>query len=107
MSQKSRPSSDGLFFCFLCRIRVNGILLVVGAMPTGRSEAVDFNIFLCYNGRNYIHIEVSMKLALMKSDMVSAFEYVKNKLFSEKTYLIYDHVIQERERTNSRVLGRF
>ena len=38
-----------------------------------------------------------MKLALMKSDMVAAFEYVKNKLFSEKTYLIYDHVIQERE----------
>ena len=38
-----------------------------------------------------------MKLALMKSDMVAAFEYVKNKLFSEKTYLIYDHVIKERE----------
>ena len=38
-----------------------------------------------------------MKLELMKPDMVAAFEYVKNKLFSEKTYLIYDHVIQERE----------
>ena len=38
-----------------------------------------------------------MKLALMKSDMVAAFEYIRDKLFSEKTYLIYDHVIQERE----------
>lgn len=38
-----------------------------------------------------------MKLERMKPDMVAAFEYVKNKLFSEKTYLIYDHVIQERE----------
>jgi hypothetical protein len=35
-----------------------------------------------------------MKLALMKSDMVAAFEYIRDKLFSEKTYLIYDHVIQ-------------
>lgn len=38
-----------------------------------------------------------MKLAMMKADIDAAFEYVRDKLFSEKTYLIYDHVIKGRE----------
>ena len=38
-----------------------------------------------------------MKLALMKSDMDASFSYVKDRLFSRKTCLIYDHAIQGRE----------
>ncbi len=38
-----------------------------------------------------------MNFDLMKPEIDEAFEYVKDKLFSEKTNLIYDHIIKGRE----------
>ena len=38
-----------------------------------------------------------MKLDIMKQKIDAAFEYVKDSLFSEKTNLIYDHIIKGRE----------